>query len=78
MVSVVGRQRARARKGRILRRRHRRRHVVRGWEVLLGERARAGGLVARVVVVVGVGLFVILLFYTTKSAMVPAPILGKG
>jgi hypothetical protein len=68
MVSVVGRQRARARKGRILRRRHWRRHVIRGREVLLGERAGASGMVARVVVVVGVGLFIILLLYTTKSA----------
>jgi hypothetical protein len=43
-------------------------HVVRGREVLLGEGAGPCGLVARVVVVVGVCLFLVLLLCNTKSA----------
>ena len=34
----------------------------------MGERAGACGVVARVVVVVGVGLFLVLLLYNTESA----------
>lgn len=68
MASVVGRQSCWARKGWVLRGRHRWWHVVRRREVLLRERARASGVLAWVVVVVGVGLFLVLLLCNTKSA----------
>lgn len=69
MSTVVGCQRCWARKGCVLCRGHRGRHVVRWREVLLREWAWPRRLVARVVViVVCVGLFLVLLLYTTKSA----------
>jgi hypothetical protein len=68
VTAIVGRQRSWARERRVLRGRHRRRHVVRRREVLLREGAGACRLVARIVVVVGVGLFLVLLLCNTKSA----------
>jgi hypothetical protein len=68
VTTVVGCQRSWALEGRVLWGRHWGRHVVRGREVLLREGPGARRVVARVVVVVGVGLFLILLLCNTKSA----------
>jgi hypothetical protein len=68
VAAPVGSHCSRAGEWEVLRGRHRRRHIVRSREVLLRVRARAGGVFARVVVVVGVGLILVLLLCTTKSA----------